>query len=388
LDEGVAHVGKHDWFWRDLRRPDRDLPAWLHASPTREARSAESDGGRPLETLVAAKPKDGALPVPTIFHEPWWLGIASAGAYEEATVSSGGAVLARLPYVLLRKASRQTALVMPTLTHVLGPALAPEIEGSGANRSVRRFSVTCELIAQLPPASHVWFECHRGIADSLAFEASGFSTGANFTIEIAPDSRERLWKQMRDKTRNVIRRAQESLTVVECTDPSEFMDFYEKNLRERGLRNEYERPICERLIIECLRRGVGRILVAKDASGATEAATFTVWDHATEYYLMSTRTLNSKNGTISLLIWDAIQHASENGLSFDVDGVDSGKNMLLLSGFGGQTRPRYYVHRTTMMFQLAQYLKRTASSFGAGGDDSTILWHRSSKLEQRRRLPR
>jgi hypothetical protein len=307
--------------------------------------------------VTASRPVRGALPVATLFHEPWWLETASDGTYQEARVTADGAVIGRLPYLASKKFGGQTALVMPAMTHVLGPSLATDLAGSRLTRSLKTISICGDLIAQLPKASHIWFECHGQTPDTLAFEAAGFSSGVRFTIEIAPEPVEALWRQMRDKTRNVIRRAQETLTVSEVVDPAYFLDFYEENLRKRGLRNNYDRRLCGNLMAASIGRGVGRLLVASDSSGALRSGIFTAWDRGSEYYLMSTRSPDSSNGATSLLIWNAIQHAVSAGLTFDMDGVDGKKNLLLLTGFGGVVKPRYFVSKTSTMFQVAQRLK-------------------------------
>lgn len=330
-----------------------------HPSPGRSGASRQ-------QSVAARTPrdkKDGAGAghaasmhlAPTIFHETWWLDIAGQGRCREAVVSSGGTVVGRLPYFHKTRGRWHAELIMPMLTHALGPALTPDVSKNASARVMRPFSITSDLIAQLPKASHVDFLLHRGIKDTLAFQAAGFSTGVNFTIEIAPDTPEALWRQLRDKTRNIIRRAQERLTVVDLADPRQFVDFYQENLRDRDLRNYYERDICEQLVTACLRRGVGRTWAAVEPAGAVQAAIFTIWDHEIEYYYLSTRRLGSMNGAISLLIWNAMQHASENGLIFDMDRVD-GANILLVSGFGGTVTPRYMVWRTTPAYRTAKYV--------------------------------
>jgi hypothetical protein len=303
-------------------------------------------------------PQRSAL-VPTIFHEPWWLEIASDGAYREATLSSDGVIVGRLPYLPRRRIGGQTTLTMPAMTHVLGPALANTSESA---RSLRQFNITRDLIHQLPQASHIWFRLHRGISDTLAFEAAGFATGVDYTTEVMPDSKEKIWLQMRDKTRNVIRRARETLTVEELPDSEPFLEFYDGNLRERGLRNHYDRRIYGKLIAECVRRRVGRILVTRDQKGDAKSGIFTIWDNESEYYLMSTRTLDSKNGATSLLIWTAIQHAAQAGLTFNTDGLDSKTNLLLLTGFGGSIKPRFFVRTTSNMFLVTRYAKKLLAS--------------------------
>jgi hypothetical protein len=313
-----------------------------------------------------AKAPPAKLPAATIFHEPWWLAAASDGAYEETIYTAGNKVIGRLPYLRQRKIGWQTALVMPAMTHVLGPSLSLDVNASDQSRSLRRFTICAALIEQLPPAGHIWFALNRHETDSLAFEAAGFSTAVDFTLDIAPNTPEALWRGMRDKTRNVIRRAQERLAVQPIDSPALFLDFYEENLRKRALRNRFDRRIRGNLMAECLERGRGRILFALDAKGDPQAAIFTAWDHEAEYYLMSTRAPESGNGAISLLIWTALQKAAACGRIFDLDGIDSRTNHMLLTGFGGTVRPRYLVSRTSTTFQVAQSVKsRIASVFGA-----------------------
>jgi hypothetical protein len=297
------------------------------------------------------------LPATTIFHEPWWLSTASDDNYAETVFAADNTIIGRLPYVRLRKAGWHTALVMPTMTHVLGPSIAADLPGSDRARSLRRFTICRALIEQLPKAHHVWFALHRLEAETLAFSAAGFTTSVRFTLEVAPNTPANLWREMRDKTRNVIRRAQEKLTPKVIDDPSHFLDFYEENLRKRGRRNRYDRRVCGNLIAATLERGRGRILFAVDAAGSPQAAIWTVWDDESEYYLMSTRTADSGNGATSLLIWTALQEAARCGRIFDMDDINGRTNHMLLTGFGGALRPRYLVSRTSTGFHVAQSLK-------------------------------
>jgi hypothetical protein len=321
--------------------------------------SVEPEQGHNLSTNRACKTISPAagLVAPTIFHEEWWLQAASGGTWREAVVETGGAVIGRLPYMTERKALGQTVVVMPTLTHVLGPSLAPDIAATGNARSLRSFTTTTALIKQLPEASLTWFELHRGVTDTLAFEAAGFATGVNFTMDIAPDSSDALWRRMRDKTRNVVRRAQDQLMVSRHMPLAEFLDFYEENLRQRGTRNAFNRDRCEAVIGACLQRGVGRILATFNAQNAPVAAIFTAWDERSEYFRMSTRRPDAANGAISLLIWSALRHAAAMGRNFDVDRVNSRTNLTLLTGFGGTLRPRYFVSRSSMAFDFARRVK-------------------------------
>jgi hypothetical protein len=295
---------------------------------------------------------------PTIFHEPWWLEIAGDGAIREVTVSTGGMLVGRLPYLLSRRAPGLTKLSIPRLTHVLGPAILEPSTPGGFPNPGRQIAITRDLISQLPKASHISFRLHRGITNTLAFDAAGYTNSVGYTVEIPPVPAESLWLALRDKTRNVIRRAQEVLDVETIDDPEAFMDFYEANLRAKGLRSFYDRRICSRLMTACQQRGAGRMLTARDRCGRLQSAILTVWDRTTEYYFMSTRTPDSHNGATSLVLWTALQQAARNGLTFDMDGLHVTNhrvsNLGLLAGFGGAISPRYTVRRSSIPVQAAR----------------------------------
>lgn len=298
---------------------------------------------------------------PTIFHQPWWLDIAGAGACKEVTVTRGNQLVGRLPYLESRTRFGLVVLGMPALSHVLGPALAAPYAGENFPKSLKQMSILQDLLASLPRAAHISFRLHRGLNNTLAFEMAGFSTDVCFTMEVMPAPVEELWRGMRDKTRNAIRRAQEKLSVSGRCTPVEFIDFYEQNLRERKLHNHYDRALTQALVAECLARGCGQVQVAQDGTGRLQAAVFTMWDESVEYYFLSTRSADAPNGAVNLLIWEAIQHAARKGLVFDMDMVHvvhaAVPNLLLVTGFGGKLVPRYHVHRSSPVVRLGKYLK-------------------------------
>jgi hypothetical protein len=284
---------------------------------------------------------------PTIFHEPWWLDNATAGQCQQVEVALGGMPVGRLPYIKFRE-NGLTSIGMPTLTHFLGPAIDYG-SGNSTTRQLRGLSIVGDLLAALPKVSGgVWIKLHAGITDTIAFQEAGFRTDVQFTTEIVPDGEDALWGRMRDKTRNVIRRAQERFTIAEDGDPDRFLAFYLDNLRQRGLRNTYHVPSVKAVIGECVRRGRGKIRVALDENGIYNSAIFTVWDRRAQYYLMSTRSPDAGNGATSMLLWDAIKNAAGNNLVFDFDGARHSADAKFFAGFGGTFRPRYWVWKSSL----------------------------------------
>ena len=169
---------------------------------------------------------------PTIFHESWWLELATDNRYSVAEVAIGGRVVGRFPYQINKRFGLRFC-EMPTLTHFLGPAIDVG-EGSSNTRMLKRMAITRELIEKIPAVSSIYVKCHRGISDTIAFQDCGFHSSVQFTHEVFPQDPDSLWKNMRDKTRNVIRRAQEKLVVMTLSDPAEFIRFYISSLNDRG----------------------------------------------------------------------------------------------------------------------------------------------------------
>ena len=313
--------------------------------PAPEPRAKNASQAKPAKP-VKDEAKSHVL-IPTIFHEAWWLDKATAGRYQQVEVSLGGVPVGRLPYLKFRERGL-TSIGMPTLTHFLGPAIDYG-SGNSTTQQLRGLSIVGDLLAALPKVSGgVWIKLHGGITDTIAFQEAGFRTDVQFTTEIAPDTEEALWGRMRDKTRNVIRRAQERFTIREETDPERFLAFYVDNLRQRKLDNTYDMSCVRAVINECLRHRQGKIRVALDDCGVYNSAIITVWDTKTQYYLMSTRSRDAGNGATSMLLWDAIKSAAENDLVFDFDGARHGADAKFFAGFGGRFRPRYWVWKSSL----------------------------------------
>ncbi len=259
---------------------------------------------------------------------------------------SGNRTVGRFPYMMKRIDRFRSVCEMPELTHFLGPAI-DDGNGLSCNRSVRRREITRQLLCKIPKSSGFWQKMHLGIPDMLAFQELAYRVTVQFTYELLPDTEPVIWTNMRDKTRNVIRRARERFSVSEISDPAEFVHAYTTNLRHRGVQNIYDEKTMQLLCSEARSRDAGRILAARDSHGRINAAIFCVWDARVAYYLMSTRTHDAGNGAVSLLLWHSILDCSKRGIVFDFDGIGK-TNAHFFNGFGGRIAPRYIASRYTL----------------------------------------
>lgn len=292
---------------------------------------------------------------PTIFHELWWLDAATGGNFDVVEVTASGRAVGRLPFSATKRFGLKM-IRMPDLTYFLGPAI-DEGGGSPNTRFLKRLAITRELLAKLPRASWQYVKCHRGVADLIAFQELGFRTYVQFTHEIAPCPIDLLWQHMRNKTRNVIRKAEEQFSVTELTDPVEFLQHFERNLELKRLENGIDGMLCRKIVSASLERHRGRILAARDKDKQVVAANFCVWDETSSFYLLSTRCDSSGNSASSLLLWEAIKESARRGLVFDFAGLGSKGSVLLYSGFGAFVSPRYVALRAQVMARVLHEMK-------------------------------
>jgi len=327
------------------RRPPQTTAATRDASPSEKAQVPGTSVAEALSSPVRST--EAAF---SVFHEPWWLDVATDGRWSEAVVRENGAVIGRLPYPIGTRFGMPVSL-LPTLIRTLGPAIGP-LPGKPATVLRRRLEITNALIDQLPRFAMFEQLLDPRVTDGVAFAYRNFVVGTAYCFRIdAGQSADDTWAGMMDKTRNVIRKAEASLRVDTVDEPDEFCRFHETALR--GASNVHGTARMRALISQCQERNAGTILGVRNAQGALEAAVTFVWDSSALYYFLSARhPAAALNGAVSLLIWHGMRIARERGLIFDLDGVNSPGMLQFLSGFGGRLTQRLRVRRLNSVFRL------------------------------------
>ena len=322
-------------------------------------------GKKVLDRSTLSGPNANPL-IPTVFHEPWWLDIVTRRRWMDAEVSENGRVIGRMPFQVERHLHGPD-ITMPPLTHFLGPALA-NLPGSHQAQWLKQTAVTRELIRQLPPSATFWQKFHRGVTDVIPFQAERFDTGVQFTFEVAPAPEDVLWAALRDKHRNVIRKARSQFKFEDLEDSAEFTRFYQQNLDKKGKVSWAPVDIMEELLAAAVDHGAGTMLGLRDPSGDLAAAIFCPCDAQMSYYTLSTRRPDCGNGAIPLLIWEGIRRAARDGRTFDFDGVSHEQSIGLYAGFGGVTSPRFVSAKSVksgLMRKVRRSLGLHTSTFGA-----------------------
>jgi hypothetical protein len=293
----------------------------------------------------------------SIFHESWWLDALAPGGWREVTCSRGGRIMGSLRFVA-RAEGGMNVCEMPQITRFLGPTVVPQA-GKTEARTRLSHAIITELLEQVANFDHVEMTLDTGFNDVAAFLACGYEVRAHptFVLNCTP-SRDELWSGLRDKTKNVIRRAREQLTVHEVSCPKRFVKYYVDNLE--GVESYFDLSRLEAAYIAASARQQCRILSAVDSNNNIHAQVFFIWDDKFVHYFLSSRDRNVAHlGAVSLLLWSGIELAHERGLQFDFDGgIENEARYKFVVAFGGELANRFDVSRSTMRYQLRQRIRR------------------------------
>jgi hypothetical protein len=166
-----------------------------------------------------------------------------------------------------------------------------------------------------------------------------------------------LWAGLRDKTRNVIRRARERLTVQCIEDVSQFTRFYKENLEDDV--PYFSLAASAAATAAACDHKQGKIVAATGADGVAHAMVVFLWDDHQVYYFHSSRRKNAHAGAVSLLLWTGIELAHSRGLWFDFDaGLAKVSRYKFLVSFGGEIANRYEVTRSTRIYRVQHGIRR------------------------------
>jgi Acetyltransferase (GNAT) domain len=304
----------------------------------------------------------------TVFHEPWWLEAASGGGWAEASVTSGGAVIARLPYVIKRPLG-MTGIGMPALTHVLGPQLPLQLDQPDWHGPTQRELLT-ELFSQLPPHKYFSQICDPSFTHALPLYALGYDSSLQYTLRIAPAPEEEMMHGIRRRIRDDIRKAERLFHLDPGLGIDEFCRFYNlwtQTNNGQWWSQRYARQadaVKIRIHGASLKAGAGCLLGARDHNGVLRAAIMLLWDDTVMYYLLTTHSATAEGaGSVKFLIWEAMRIASRRGLIFDLDGFPRPNAVNILTGFGGAVRNRIAVQKIPPVLQFARFVA-SRSRFG------------------------
>lgn len=275
--------------------------------------------------MISEKNKYRALcdsePSIPVFSRAWWLD-AAAGKdnWDVALIEEDESIVAALPYAMRRKFGF-TLLTHPPLTQTLGPWLRPA-SMSHTKQLSRQKELMAALIARLPRFDHYAQRWHYSNTNWLPFYWAGFKQTTRYTYVIddltEPDT---VFSGFSAGKRKDIKKAEKSLTVRYDISAEDFYSNHEMTLGQEKSRISYSFEVFKRMYDMGYQRDSARTLAAYDGQDNLHAALFIVWDQNSAYDLISTIDHRYRgSGAASLLVREAIRHASKKTRKFDFEG--------------------------------------------------------------------
>ena len=283
-----------------------------------------------------------------VFSRDWWLDAVCEGAWDAVMVEKDGRIVASMP-IFFEKRGPFRYFGHPPLT----PWLGPWIRRSNAKyvtQLSKENSLMAELIDQIPDCDKFSQQLHRTVTNWLPFYWRGFEQTTLYTYVIDDLSNlDDLWQRTDSKIRSEIRKAQGryGLEVRDSEDIDGFIDLNEMVFLRLGRTLPYSRGVVTRLDKACRQRGVRKIWVAANEENRVHAAIYVVWDESSAYYLMGGAVPElRKTGASSLLLWEAIRHASSVTREFDFEGSMVKSIEHFFRSFGARQTPYFSVSYT------------------------------------------
>src|SRR5215510_2320543 len=295
--------------------------------------------------LIHAKDDGVIAEVNAIFQQPWWLDAVAPGAWSAVEIRRGGALNARLPYVMDRRMGLMR-LRQPLLTSYLGPWIRPS-EGRYATQLAHQKELYTELIEQLPAHDYFSQFFHYSVENWLPFYWKGFQQTTNYTYVIDDlTDLDRVRSEFQKNIRYDIRKASKRLRVHSEYGIDKFLEVNELTFSRQGLPLPYSREAVRRLDDACSARSARRIFFAEDANGRVHAAAYIVWDEQSAYYLMGGGDPELRtSGATSLVLWEAIKFSHQVSRCFDFEGSIIQPIERFFRAFGACQVPCFSVSR-------------------------------------------
>jgi Acetyltransferase (GNAT) domain len=283
------------------------------------------------------------------------LDAATDGNWQLLQTASDSGFRGEMP-IYLRNVFGHKIICLPPLTHTLGPTiirLKDDDDRSGRVPPRIHRSLLRELIGQLPGALMFSQVFDPSCGNLIEFHLNGFSIEVMYTFRIDDcTDTDAVWKGMRDKTRNAIRRAADGSRIEWSSDIGGFVEFYAASLANAGQRMQVNPNRMRAILDAAVEHNSGTAIFCRDARHAIVASVFLLWDDTHCYYYLSARDRRlAGGGAVSLSIWEAIRFVGRRGLGFDFDAFNSIGAAKFLSQFGAQVVPRWRVCRMAPVYR-------------------------------------
>lgn len=303
-----------------------------------------------------------------LFSRDWWLDVVCGEEnWDIALVEKGGHIIGTMPY-FIKKRVGLTILTQPHLTQTLGPWIRPS-ESKYAKTLGYQKKVMEALIKQIPKFDYFTQNWHYNSKNWLPFYWNGFTQTTKYTyvLDDLTDSA-KLWAGLESNIRGDIRKAQNRFHLEARADCKidDFLEVNRMTFKRQNIPMPYSGEFVKKLDAECSKRKCRKVWMATDKNGRHHACAYIVWDENSAYYLMGGGNPDLRNsGANSLLMWEAIKHASSVTRKFDFEGSMLESVERFFHCFGAKQIPYHNICKiNSKLIQIHQCMSRIVKAKG------------------------
>ena len=187
----------------------------------------------------------------------------------------------------------------------------------------------------------------------LPFHWQDFKLFTRYTYQVDLQAHPPIFSGLRENLQRSIKKALKKNYQPRLEDPTtarEFVGLVQQNLEGTlKLKPKQHLPVLEQLIHNLHQSGNGLLKCIRDDNGNLLAGAFFAYFNDTVYYLFGTAEKRAKrDGALSLLIWQALEHAYDEAAKFDFEGSMLPSIEHYFRGFGGCHVPYLMIYKNQL----------------------------------------
>jgi len=293
----------------------------------------------------------------SIFQENWWLDAVAPNSWDEVGIEEGSTLVGRFPFVYL-KSFGLTRLVQPQLTQTLGPWIS-ELALDNNNQLSYEHKTYKDLIHLLPKHDEFHQNFNPVISNWLAFYWEDFKQTTRYTYTLSDLSNTNyLFSNLPKKLKWAIRKATDSLVVIENANIDRILDLATQTYSRQNLKLPYKREVLHNIFNAVSVNASGKAVMIVDEWGNDLCGGYVVGDERRSYLLVSGQNPNFRgNGAGELLHWELIREASKFSQIFDFEGSMLPGVERFYRQFGAAQEQYFSVSKNSTKMEMLRALK-------------------------------
>ena len=260
--------------------------------------------------------------IPVFFQYYWLDTVCTDGEWDVLINSNEVEISGFYVYFKKRKYGLQL-LVMPPLTPFLGILYNYPKQPLKKERKIAfELEVSKKLIDKLPSFFYCNMNMPPSVQNFLSFKWAKFKQTTKFTYVIDTSLDEYiLWNQLKDKTRNIIRKAKQTIQIESSLDIKAFDKLNNQTFKRQQMPLPYDGFLIKNLYRSMSVNNAVNILLASNNEKENVAGVFLVNDSQKIYCLaIGSNETARRSGAVALCIWKGILLAKKLNLLFDFEG--------------------------------------------------------------------